>query len=92
MRLKEALGDIQTNGANFSHGRLLRVMLNTSLWHVDAVRGRPPHHPLQTLETCDLKDRFRRQAILRNTVAGYQPRDQWAAAFGLACVKGRPVA
>jgi hypothetical protein len=31
--LKDALGNIQTDGANLFHGRLLRVMLNTSLWH-----------------------------------------------------------
>ncbi|HKR89669.1 MAG TPA: hypothetical protein VJS38_15965, partial [Phenylobacterium sp.] len=44
VRLEHRLGDIQTDGGNLAHGRLPRVKLNTSLWHADAVGGRPPHH------------------------------------------------
>ncbi|MFZ4607585.1 MAG: hypothetical protein ACOYM5_15150, partial [Caulobacter sp.] len=34
---------------------------NTSLWHVDAVRGRPPHHPLtNTATTAVSQTGFRR--------------------------------
>jgi hypothetical protein len=44
MRLKDILAQIQTNDANFSHGRLLfRGSLTPLPWHIDAVGGRPPH-------------------------------------------------
>jgi transposase len=37
------LGDIQTDYDNFRHGRLPQVVSTPSLWHIDAVGGRPPH-------------------------------------------------
>src|SRR3954447_23067666 len=47
MRVKNLLCDIQADSANFFHGRLLSSGDSTPpLWHIDAVGGRPPHHPI----------------------------------------------
>jgi hypothetical protein len=43
MRVENMLRDVQSNRANFVHGRLPQVMFNDSPWHKDAVGGRPPH-------------------------------------------------
>jgi NAD(P)-dependent dehydrogenase (short-subunit alcohol dehydrogenase family) len=44
MHLKNGLRQIKPNCANFIHGRLLFSGVSTPpLWHIDAVRGRPPH-------------------------------------------------
>ena len=44
MCLKHTLGQVQADRCNFRHGRLLRWLTPPSLWHDDAVGGRPPHH------------------------------------------------
>src|SRR4029077_16847911 len=47
MRLENSLGDIQSDHANLSHGRSsLKWVLTPSLWHIDAVGGRPPHQTI----------------------------------------------
>ena len=43
IRMKNVLGDIQTDYDNVQHGPLSQRCFNTSLWHIDAVGGRPPH-------------------------------------------------
>jgi hypothetical protein len=43
MCLENALGDIQTNRADFFHGRLLHRGSTHPPWHINAVGGRPPH-------------------------------------------------
>ena len=42
--LKNRLRDIQTDCANFLHGRLLFRCSTHLPWHINAVGGRPPHH------------------------------------------------
>ena len=46
VRLENMLRDIQSDYANFRHGRLLKWCSTPPLWHIDAVGGRPAHHPL----------------------------------------------
>jgi hypothetical protein len=47
VRVKNMLGDIQTDYNNLRHGRLsLKWCSTPPLWHIDAVEGRPPHHKL----------------------------------------------
>jgi hypothetical protein len=44
MSLENPLGDIQPDCANLFHGRSpFKWFLTTTLWHIDAVGGRPPH-------------------------------------------------
>ncbi len=76
MRLKDVLGEIQTDSANLFHGRLLRVLFNTSLWHIDAVGGRPPHHPLTNTATTSLE-----QAAFRRVLAVWE-REPIVVDFG----------
>src|SRR3954454_12697797 len=47
MELKHVLGEIQSDGANLVHGRLLEWALTPPLWHPDAVGGRPHLYPRQ---------------------------------------------
>src|SRR4051794_17190229 len=46
MKLKDVLGEIESDGANLVHGRLLKWALTPPLWHAEAVGGvhtiRPP--------------------------------------------------
>jgi hypothetical protein len=45
MSLENPLGDIQPDCANLFHGRSpFMWFLTITLWHIDAVGGRPPHH------------------------------------------------
>src|SRR5882724_10165809 len=45
MHLKNAFGRIHANADNLFHGRLLCLRSSTtSIWHIDAVGGRPPQH------------------------------------------------
>src|SRR4051794_32572352 len=39
MELKDVLGEIEADGANLVHGRLLEWALTPPLWHADAVGG-----------------------------------------------------
>jgi hypothetical protein len=39
MELKDVLGEIEANGADLVHGRLLEWSLTPPLWHADAVGG-----------------------------------------------------
>src|SRR5580765_5886518 len=41
MELKDVLGEIESDGANLVHERLLEWALTPPLWHADAVGGRP---------------------------------------------------
>src|SRR3954471_3556538 len=43
MQLKDVLGEIESDGANLVHGRLLEWALTPPLWHAGAVGGRPSH-------------------------------------------------
>src|SRR3954451_13172182 len=43
MELKDVLGEIESDGANLVHGRLLEWALTPPLWHAEAVGGRPHH-------------------------------------------------
>src|SRR5215218_6421670 len=43
MELKDVLGEIEADGANLVHGRLLEWALTPPLWHAEAVGGRPHH-------------------------------------------------
>src|SRR3954452_20232191 len=43
MELKDVFGEIQSDGADLVHGRLLEWALTPPLWHAEAVRGRPHH-------------------------------------------------
>src|SRR6187549_165595 len=52
VHMKNVLRDIQTNRANLRHGRLLRWCSTPPPWHIDAVGGRPPHHPKRTSASC----------------------------------------
>src|SRR3954467_10408254 len=47
MELKDVLGEIESDGANLVHERLLEWALTPPLWHADAAGGRPHHqaHP-----------------------------------------------
>src|SRR5215217_2071939 len=47
MELKDVLGEIESDGANLVHGRLLEWALTPPLWHADAAGGRPHHQALQ---------------------------------------------
>src|SRR3954471_14295863 len=44
MELKDVLGEIESDGANLVHERLLEWALTPPLWHADAAGGRPHHH------------------------------------------------
>src|SRR3954467_2615598 len=46
MQLKDVLGEIEADGADLVHGRLLEWALTPPLWHVGAHRGRPHHQAL----------------------------------------------
>src|SRR3954453_15572692 len=46
MELKHVLGEIEADGANLVHERLLEWALTPPLWHAEAVGGRP-HHQAQ---------------------------------------------
>jgi len=39
MELKDVLGEIEADGANLVHGRLLEWALTPPLWHAEAVGG-----------------------------------------------------
>src|SRR5215218_2522016 len=39
MKLKDVLGEIEADGANLVHGRLLEWALTPPLWHAEAVGG-----------------------------------------------------
>src|SRR4051812_14448713 len=43
MELKDVFGEIESDGANLVHGRLLEWALTPPLWHAEAVGGRPHH-------------------------------------------------
>src|SRR5215218_661328 len=43
MELKDVFGEIEADGANLVHGRLLEWALTPPLWHAEAVGGRPHH-------------------------------------------------
>src|SRR3954466_13889234 len=43
MELKDVLGEIESDGANLVHERLLEWALTPPLWHADAAGGRPHH-------------------------------------------------
>src|SRR3954447_16509151 len=43
MKLKDVFGEIESDGANLVHGRLLEWALTPPLWHAEAVGGRPHH-------------------------------------------------
>src|SRR3954451_9358682 len=43
MKLKDVLGEIEADGANLVHERLLEWALTPPLWHAEAVGGRPHH-------------------------------------------------
>src|SRR3954470_5692912 len=45
MQLKDVLGEIESDGANLVHGRLLKWALTPPLWHAEAVGGRPHLYP-----------------------------------------------
>src|SRR4051794_15213956 len=49
MELKDVFGEIEADGANLVHGRLLEWALTPPLWHAEAVGGRP-HHQAQPME------------------------------------------
>src|SRR5256885_1114372 len=51
MELKDVLGEIEADGANLVHERLLEWALTPPLWHAEAVGGRPHHQPLQARGT-----------------------------------------
>ena len=53
VRPRDQLRQIQTNRANIARGRAPRVMIRTSFWRLDAVRGPPPHRSLRTLAAAD---------------------------------------
>src|SRR3954453_8134394 len=46
MELKDVFGEIEADGANLVHGRLLEWALTPPLWHAEAVGGRPHHQAL----------------------------------------------
>src|SRR3954471_12598837 len=48
MELKDVLGEIESDGANLVHGRLLEWALTPPLWHAEAVGGRPHHQGFGT--------------------------------------------
>src|SRR4051794_18928850 len=48
MELKDVLGEIESDGANLVHERLLEWALTPPLWHADAAGGRPHHHAPQS--------------------------------------------
>src|SRR5215218_10080511 len=48
MKLKDVLGEIESDGANLVHGRLLEWALTPPLWHADAVGGVHTIRPLAT--------------------------------------------
>src|SRR3954466_951561 len=52
MELKDVFGEIESDGADLVHGRLLEWALTPPLWHAEAVGGRPHHqgrHPARAL-------------------------------------------
>ena len=56
VRLKNVLRKIQPDGANFRpRTPPSRWLLNTPIWHIDAVGGRPPHHWKTTTFTAGLR-------------------------------------
>src|SRR3954465_13323523 len=48
MELKDVLGEIESDGANLVHERLLEWALAPPLWHAEAVGGRPHHQGFGT--------------------------------------------
>src|SRR4051794_4806085 len=55
MELKDVFGEIEADGADLVHGRLLEWALTPPLWHAEAVGGRPPHHHAPVLSTSRCK-------------------------------------
>src|SRR3954447_13184224 len=51
MELKDVFGEIESDGANLVHERLLEWALTPPLWHAEAVGGRPHHQALQARGT-----------------------------------------
>src|SRR5829696_4167811 len=49
MELKDVLGEIEADGANLVHGRLLEWALTPPLWHAEAVGGVHTIRPLFVL-------------------------------------------
>src|SRR3954471_18039163 len=47
MKLKDVLGEIESDGANLVHGRLLKWALTPPLWHAEAVGGVHTIRPLK---------------------------------------------
>src|SRR4051794_11231225 len=52
MELKDVLGEIESDGANLVHGRLLEWALTPPLWHADAVGGVHTIRPVCTRGRC----------------------------------------
>src|SRR4051812_42495784 len=48
MELKDVFGEIESDGANLVHGRLLKWALPPPLWHAEAVGGVHTISPLKT--------------------------------------------
>src|SRR3954465_11968779 len=61
MELKDVLGEIESDGANLVHGRLLKWALTPPLWHAEAVGGRP-HHQARSRERSASRAGHREQA------------------------------
>src|SRR3712207_3445974 len=61
MKLKDVLGEIESDRANLVHGRLLEWALTPSLWHAEAVGGRP-HHQARSREGSASRADHRKQA------------------------------
>src|SRR6516225_12200106 len=55
MQLEDPLGDVQTDCGNLHGGGSFSSLHSTArAWHIDAVRGRPPHQILSPLATLRL--------------------------------------
>src|SRR4051794_35181600 len=63
MELKDVFGEIESDGANLVHGRLLEWALTPPLWHAEAVGGRP-HHQASPTRPMTLRA-IRYRAVLR---------------------------
>src|SRR5215218_7594480 len=67
MELKDVFGEIESDGANLVHGRLLEWALTPPLWHADAVGGRP-HHQARFVSRLDVSSES--QIALRHRAFG----------------------
>src|SRR3954467_6971961 len=84
MELKDVLGEIESDGANLVHGRLLEWALTPPLWHAEAVGG---VHTIRA-DQGPARERFHHGSEAGSCRCGLGPAWHWpvTAIFPLTCL------